>query len=1001
MRSLWRQTDLPELAARLAARPGHESVRTLVAEILRHGFGVDYAGIDHEVRLPEVRGRADMLFGATVFEFKSDLRRELGDVQARLPDYLAERERQTGRRYLGLATDGATFIAFELRGGACAEIGRHELRPVEAEALLAWLEPALSNRDDLLPQPLVFQRELGRESLTFGRARARLEQMWGALREQPEVAVKRELWDGLLRQAYGAPVGDDALFLQHTYLTIVAKTLAARVLDLPADDAEAILSGRRLAEAGIYGAVESDFFDWVLLDPGGRDLVQRVARQVSRFRLRDVEADVLKALYESLIDPAQRHGLGEYYTPDWLAAKMVAAVVSDALHQTVLDPACGSGTFLFHALRRLLAAARTAGWSDARAVQAAAARVRGLDVHPVAVIIARVTWLLALGDAVREREGDLHVPVYLGDAMQWNLSRIGDVDEVMLPVPGEGPLYVPAGIAEDQRKFEPALQALTQGLEQEVPAEQVERALARIEGVQPQDAAALGQTFGRLLALKRSGRNGIWPFILRNLARPVWLSRPDQRADVVIGNPPWVAYRHLSADMKTRFRNACQTMELWVGGVLATQQDLSALFWARSAERYLRRGGTIAFVLPHAALNRPAFAGLRRGQYGGVSVRIKAAWDLEPLDELFRTSSCVLIGRRQLAAALPSHVEQFTGTLPRRDANEAEADRSLSRQRVAWPPVLTLEGASPYRARFKQGATFVPRRFFVVEREQAGRLGASRMAPRVRGREGPMDKAPWLRIQPPSGPVEAQFLRRLLLGESVAPFRLLELALAVVPVDGPAVLDANAAAGAGYRHLAAWLRDIEAKWTANASKAADGKPRMTLRQQIDHMRKLSLQLSALGPKIAYSGSGTLVSAAIIEDASVVIEHAAYWAPIRSLEEARYLCVLINSNTVLQRVIPMQARGWRDPRHFDKLIWELPIPEFDAGSALHREMAAVGAEAETMAATVPLPQGDYRRKRRAIRAALAEAGLAARMEALVARLLNGGAAPAPTAAVAEA
>jgi SAM-dependent methyltransferase len=310
------------------------------------------------------------------------------------------------------------------------------------------------------------------------------------------------------------------------------------VLDLPADDAAAILSGQALAEAGIYGAVEGDFFDWVLLDPRGRDLVARIARQVSRFRLRDVEADVLKALYESLIDPAQRHDLGEYYTPDWLAAKMVAEAVSEPLAATVLDPACGSGTFLFHAVRRLLAVAREAGWSEARAVRAAAARVRGLDVHPVAVIIARVTWLLALGEAVRERDGPLHVPVYLGDAMQWNLSQIGDLREVMLPVPGEGPLHVPAGIAEDQAKFDPALRELSEGLDSNAPPEQVERALARIEGVKAKDAATLARTYARLRELKDKGRNGIWPFVLRNLIRPVWLSRPDQRADVVIGNPP-------------------------------------------------------------------------------------------------------------------------------------------------------------------------------------------------------------------------------------------------------------------------------------------------------------------------------------------------------------------------------------------------------------------------------------------------------------------------------
>ena len=113
----------------------------------------------------------------------------------------------------------------------------------------------------------------------------------------------------------------------------------------------------------------------------------------------------------------------------------------------------------------------------------------------------------------------------------------------------------------------------------------------------------------------------------------------------------------------------------------------------------------------------------------------------------------------------------------------------------------------------------------------------------------------------------------------------------------------------------------------------------------------------------------------------------YWAPIRSLDEARYLCTIINSDTVLQRVIPMQARGWRDPRHFDNLVWELPIPEFDSSLELHRQLAAAAAEAEMTAASVVLPEGDYRRKRRAIRDALTRTGLAARMEALVGRLLE--------------
>jgi SAM-dependent methyltransferase len=968
-------------------------VRTLVADILRYGFGAAYHAIDHEVRLPEVHGRADTLFGSVVFEFKRDLRQELADVSARLPDYLAEREQQTGRRFLGIATDGATFIAYELREGALVDIGKHEPNPARAQALLAWLEPALSNRDDLAPNPLTVERELGRSSLSFGRARGVLERLWAELRAHSEVVLKRQLWDGLLREAYGTPVGDDALFLQHTYLTIVAKTIAARVLDLPANDAGAILSGQALDQEGIQGAVESDFFDWILEIEDGRELVVRIARQTARFRLRDVQADVLKSLYESLIDPAQRHDLGEYYTPDWLAARVTARILTDPLHQRVLDPACGSGTFLFHAIRRKLAAAEAAGLTRAEAVAVCVEQVRGLDVHPVAVIIARVTWLLALGPAIEERVGELHVPVYLGDAMQWNLRQVGDTRDVVVQVPDDAPLHVPAGFAEDQARFDSGLQALTQGLHDAASPAQVERSLLRIEGVAQPDASAMADTYGRLRELYDTGRNGIWPFVLRNLTRPLWLSRPEQRANVLLGNPPWIAYRHLSAEIKPRLREACRQMNLWVGGVLATQQDISALFWARGAERYLSPGGTIAFVLPYAALNRPAFGGLRRGNFGSVQVRIVEAWDLARVRPIFgevgTTSSCVVFGRREATGPLPTQVERFSGTLPRRDAAEAEADRALQRLHEPWPPITTLEGASPYRARFQNGAMIYPRRFFLVEREAAARLGTNPAAPRVRGRTSSIDKAPWNGVDPPRGAIEAEFLRPVLLGESIAPFRLLTPALAVIPVEGEAFFDAAAAANSGHRHLTAWMRDIEAKWAAHCSRRADGTLRMTLRERLDHMRGLSAQLPTAGVKVVYTKAGTLLSAALLDDSRIIVENGAYWAETRSIEEARYLTAVLTSTTVLTRIAPMQPRGAGGRRHFDNLAWELPIPEYNGREALHRELAEAAAQAERIATAVPLRERvHFTSQRRAIRGALTENGIATMIDALVVRLLDG-------------
>jgi type I restriction-modification system DNA methylase subunit len=109
------------------------------------------------------------------------------------------------------------------------------------------------------------------------------------------------------------------------------------------------------------------------------------------------QAGISEVLYESIIPAEQRHRLGEYYTPDWLAERMVDEVVDQPLEQRVLDPACGSGTFLFHAVRHFIEAADAADHAPADAITGATRHVIGIDVHPVAITLARLTYLLGIG----------------------------------------------------------------------------------------------------------------------------------------------------------------------------------------------------------------------------------------------------------------------------------------------------------------------------------------------------------------------------------------------------------------------------------------------------------------------------------------------------------------------------------------------------------------------------------------------------------------------------
>ena len=992
----WRRDRLPEIVRSMASRPRHEALRGLVTELLREGFGAAFSELEHERYLVDNSGRIDVAWGATVIELKSDLRREERDVVGRMPDYLTDASRGSapGRTTVGLATDGATLLAYTLDREALLLIGRYEVDVQHPERLLSWLEPLLSPIPEVMPTPIAVALTFGRYSLAFGRAYSELQRLWSEVGDHPEVRLKRDLWDGLLRQVYGDDVGSDALFLQHTYLTILVKAIAARVLDLEIDDPAEMLSGRLLSNEGIVGAVEADFFDWPLIVGGGHDLVRSLAAETIRFRLRDVEVDVLKSLYESLIDPDERHDLGEYYTPDWLAARIVAAAVPRALEQRVLDPSCGSGTFLFHALRRLIAAGREARVPPAEIIAICADRVFGIDVHPVAVALARVTWLLALGDLVQDRPPTLTVPVYMGDSMQWSLRPLGASAEVLVDVPpNDPPLRIPAGLASDLGLFERALDELNRGLDTLAEPEAVRDAIARA-GATADDAALLGQTFAQLKQLFLDGRNHIWTFVLRNLLRPVWLSHPDHRADVLIGNPPWIVYRHLSADMKDRLREALQGYGLWVGGSLATHQDMFALFWARGAERYLRNGGTLALVLPYAALNAPVFAGMRNGDMQRVRVAITGGWGLERVWPIFgaqsgssTTSTCVLFGERDRAGGPPAEFDRWVGVLPRRDASEAEAAEALEHLRAAWPRARTLIAASPYRRRFRQGATLTPRRFFLVDNAAAGRLLSRRDAPRVRGRVGNLDKHPWTGVEPPEGAVERIFLRRIALGESVAPYRVLGLVTGVVPMEDRAILTSAGADARGYRGLAAWLRDAEGKWNEYSNKATDGSPRVTLAQSLNHLQKLTAQAARSPVRVVYPASGTRLSACWLEDDDVIVDKDAYWAVANCLEEAAYVVAILNTAIVLERVRDLQPVGQRDPRHFDNLVWTLPIPEFDGAEALHVDLAAAALHAFAVAARVELPDtAHFTAKRRLIRQALVDDGVAETIERLVDALL---------------
>ncbi|MCC6522361.1 MAG: N-6 DNA methylase [Polyangiaceae bacterium] len=951
--------------------------------------------------------RIDVEVGATVIEVKRDLR--VGNVRVdaaqQLEGYVQRRQAQFGRRYVGIVTDGAEWHCYHLEHGHLVEVS--EITVVagrtEPSALLIWLEGVLATARDLRPTPEQIAVRLGAGSSAHALDRATLAALYAEHKSSPGVRTKRRLWARLLETALGTQFEDsDELFIEHTLLVNSAEIIAHAVLGLDVESVvpASLLSGAKFDESGIHGVVEADFFDWVVGVANGDAFVRTLGRRLARFDWSSVEHDVLKVLYESVITAETRKKLGEYYTPDWLAERLVAEAVVDPLAVRVLDPACGSGTFLFHAVRRYLAAADANGTPLAEALRGVTRNVLGMDLHPVAVTLARVTYLLALGRErlVHEERGPIQVPVYLGDSLQWRqksptlwsdqeLTILADDERELFPAQ----FRFPSSVLKDTHVFDELVKELATraSAPTRLPGAKAPSLAVLLQRLAiPEEAKkTIAATFQTMCRLHDEGRDHIWGYYIRNLARPEWLARVENRVDVLVGNPPWLSYRFMPAEMQEDFREMSEARSLWRGAKVATHQDLSGLFVVRAVELYLKAEGRFAFVMPNAVVDREQFEGFRAGNYdragGELRVSFFRPWDFRRIRPHFfpRGAAAVFGARTGSAVPMPGQPEVWIGRLPTINASW-EAVAPHLQQSVANAGAVPAVSGSPYRQRFRQGATIVPRVLFMVEKMKAGPLGQVAGRAAIRSVRSANEKKPWKHLPALEGVVETEFLRPIHLGETVLPYRILEPRLAVVPRDAEGLLDSQNERIERYPGLTDWCRRAEQCWNKNRSSE-----RLTLAQRLNFHGELESQFAIQPQRVVYVKAGMHLAAARLADRRAVVDHKLYWASAATVEEAHYLCAILNAAVTTKLVRPLMSYG-KDERDVDKHIWTLPIPMFDPGDKSHAELAELGKKAEEAVGAFPLDlDKHFAASRRAVRDYLETSAIGQRIEELVTQLLG--------------
>jgi len=324
---------LDSIVSRLASQPSRPEA-TIQADIYALLIAANIGLNDEAVKTESpVEGgrRIDVEIGQCVIEVKKNLTSTvLQKAEEQLAGYVQQRSEVLGR-YVGILTDGAQWRLYHLRGDALELVSVHQLNKNAPDTgeLLVWLESVMSTLTAIKPLPEEIEHRLGAGSPAHQLDAAELHAIYAAHADDKDVQLKRQLWAKLLRTALGAEfVDSEELFINHTLLVTTAELIAHAVLNFDVGPtgtltARQITSGTEFANARIRGVVEADFFDWVTDTPAGESFVRNLGRRIARFDWSAVEHDVLKVLYESVITKNVREKLGEYYTPDWLADRMV------------------------------------------------------------------------------------------------------------------------------------------------------------------------------------------------------------------------------------------------------------------------------------------------------------------------------------------------------------------------------------------------------------------------------------------------------------------------------------------------------------------------------------------------------------------------------------------------------------------------------------------------------------------------------------------------------
>ena len=987
--------ELPDYKRDVKRRHAENAKSMRFSTFIQSVFGIKPEDLDYEVptdsTILHVKGRIDITFDKLIIEFKKDLDSQIEEAKTALKKYFQAYLEKSEINFLGVATDGIKFIVFGAITKNNEVVELKELNSLNIdddsiEEIFLWFDSHFFAETQIVPTSKDIKFRFGLESSTFFTVCDKLEKNYALLegRGDRRAYMKYSSWGKYLEIVYGSKPKDKTLFFKHTYLSTLVKLIIHIKItkNKPSTykDLFFILQGKKFEKSGILDFMEDDFYTWVLLDFIKDDMIKlfwNLLKEIYVYDLERISEDVLKELYQELIDTEVKQSLGEFYTPDWLADTIVKDVV-DKPESRILDPSCGSGTFLFKIIQFKHKQLLEKNWSDTKILEHILENVVGFDIHPLAVMIAKTNYLLALGDLVHSKRKSLSIPIYLSDSLKIPHKKC-DISTQIITYEFEAinkTFHFPIEILKDITEMDRIIGIIKEnGLDYQkflnlksknFNSEEFIKNTTNIFKNQmlkkhnEAESLILTNSLKTLYELIESEMDTVWPYILRNMYKPI--SMTLKKADVILGNPPWITMRNIKNVQYQNFiKDQSKKYGLNVETKIIPHIEIAALFFCHVSNSYLNDHGKIAFIMPRSILvasHHENFLKFLKPQ-----MKLEKIYDLSnstsvKVTPLFKIPSCVIFCLKDVKTEYPIMSTIFNGKLSMFNTQMNESNYVLKKIEKEFSPLRLNESqCSYYYNKFIQGATITPSTIWKIEINDDQNLGFNPECPYVKTVKNNAAHMPWKKIIM-EGNVEHEFLFTSISSKMIIPFGYLNRQLVLLPIlsnngNGIKMIKDHSQIEIQNKYISEYLEDAEKHWNDNRTQNNRSK---SLYEYLNYYNKLIKQNPIAKFKVLYVAYGTYMTSCVINASEnyilkinktelnisgVFVDSTAYHFDANSLNEAHYLCSILNSKYIDKLIKPYQPKGDFGAWAIHRIPLRFSIPVFDSNNELHNKLTELG------------------------------------------------------------